>query len=65
VLYYDPIHDYGFLKFDPASLKRTVVTELSLKPELAVVGMQIRVIGNDTGQRLTICEGLDKFSGLS
>jgi S1-C subfamily serine protease len=58
VIYYDPIHDYGFLQFDPKALKRTEVKELTLKPELAVVGLNIRVIGNDYGQRLTICEGV-------
>jgi pro-apoptotic serine protease NMA111 len=57
VIYYDPIHDYGFLKFDPQALKRTSVSELTLRPDLAVVGMAIRVIGNDAAQRLTISEG--------
>lgn len=58
VLYYDPIHDYGFLKFDPKAIKRTVVSQLELRPEDAVNGLQIRVIGNDAAQRLTISEGI-------
>lgn len=59
VLYYDPIHDYGFLKFDPDALtSTTIITELSLRPDLATIGSKIRVIGNDSAQRLTICEGI-------
>jgi S1-C subfamily serine protease len=58
VLYYDPIHDYGFLKFDPKDVKRTTVTELRLRPDLAEVGQTIRVIGNDAGQKLNISEGI-------
>jgi pro-apoptotic serine protease NMA111 len=58
VLYYDPIHDYGFLKFNPKEVKRTKVTELPLRPDLAAIGLEIRVIGNDAAQRLTISEGI-------
>jgi pro-apoptotic serine protease NMA111 len=29
-LYYDPVHDYGFLRFDPSKLKASTIVELVL-----------------------------------
>jgi S1-C subfamily serine protease len=56
VIYYDPVHDFGFLKFDP-NLKRMKVTELALRPDLLALGMDIRVIGNDATAKLSISAG--------
>ena len=55
-LYSDPIHDFGFFKFDPAAIKHMDLTELSLDPTGAEVGAEIRLIGNDAAEKLSIGE---------
>ncbi|KAJ2031131.1 hypothetical protein IWW57_000851 [Coemansia sp. S610] len=53
-IYRDPIHDFGFFKFDPALIKHTKLEEIALYPEGAKVGVDIRVIGNNAGQQVSI-----------
>ncbi|KAJ2063317.1 hypothetical protein GGI17_001807 [Coemansia sp. S146] len=53
-IYRDPIHDFGFFKFDPALIKHTKLEEIALYPEGAKVGVDIRVIGNNAGQKVSI-----------
>src|ERR1700692_3733582 len=53
-VYRDPIHDFGIYRYDPAKLKFIQPAELPLYPAGAVIGREIRVVGNDAGGQLSI-----------
>ncbi|KAK8517718.1 hypothetical protein V6N12_016559 [Hibiscus sabdariffa] len=56
-LYGDPVHDFGFFRYTPESINFLEYEEIPLVPETACVGLDIKVIDNDSGAKVSILSG--------
>ena len=56
-MYRDPIHDFAFIRYDPATLRHAQPASLPLRPDKVRTGLDIRVIGSDGGEQLSILPG--------
>lgn len=57
-LWRDPIHDFGFLRFDKSQVRYMDLKSIPLNPHLAKVGLSVRVPGSDAGEKLAVLSGI-------
>lgn len=48
------VHDFGFLRFDPSQLQFMKSGRIEMEPAAARVGLEVRVVGNDSGEKVRI-----------
>ena len=55
-LYRDPVHDFGLYRYNPDDVEHMELEELELCVDCADVGLDVRLLGNDASEKLSILE---------
>ena len=53
-IYRDPVHDFGFFGYNHDAVRFLDYEEIPLAPESVCVDLEIRVVGNDNGEKVSI-----------
>lgn len=46
------VHDFGFFRYDPGAIKDLDYEKIPLDPKTACFGLDIKVIGNDSSEKV-------------
>ena len=55
-LFVDPVHDFALCKYDIENIQG--LSPIQLRPDLAKVGVEIRILGNDENQIMSILQSV-------